>query len=708
MHTTVVINMKNPNALIAMAQVAQNANNPYASFCEYIKYCIFVNISDTMTLAEIREAVGSEFGLFIPHNVLLKCLTFIQDAGVISFDDHQIKRIGSFDTESFDQERESYRTTELAIIQALIQYVSRYDREWTIEYAREMLIKVLDRNGLAYDIFIHEKGPITGNYQPAIVEGKMDELLPDDEEIEAVDIDDQPLFTDSYFVGKFIEEILAGSSIQKDYLKKICEGLMLCIGTYQLPTEDANASFPQITGTNFYFDTKLILRFVGCAGEAAVAAAVELVDLIQNAGGKIYYYPQTLEEIERAFDNAIKSLANGYAPYDEEMRLYAARIKNSTTVLAAKKASIKSELANAKIYLTPHDTFTDKECIRFGFDYSDLQQFMRNNLSWDPLVINNDALAIWETHMRRQGKYSEYCGTAARLPVFVTTNSRLISIALKFRENRQKTTAIYGWRQNRLPVITDIRLTCRLWSPAAQSERMSLLYLTANAVAAKRPTKRYLDSIRALAIQLGEQVPEYSDICLPAFFDDTVTETILEHTHGAEDKLNINSFANSIAELSEWKAKEQEEITNQVIAERDGFSDELKHQTHSIIDGAVESSQKLIGWRKVALWLVVKWPFTVTVIFTAVTAGLSYMMDSWHPLVTISLPMIIKIIENCSASCFVSKPIAKWLLPKIEASIDKIIVRNLRTAELPYKDIIIRKTKEQMNMWVKCKDILKD
>ena len=70
MYITVVINMKNPNALIAMAQVAQNANNPYAAFCEYIKYCIFINTEDTMHITEIREAVGREFGIYIPHNVL--------------------------------------------------------------------------------------------------------------------------------------------------------------------------------------------------------------------------------------------------------------------------------------------------------------------------------------------------------------------------------------------------------------------------------------------------------------------------------------------------------------------------------------------------------------------------------------------------------------------------------------------------------------
>ena len=94
-------------------------------------------------------------------------------------------------------------------------------------------------------------------------------------------------FHKAYYI---IEEILAGDTIKKDYLRKICEGLMLCVGTYQIPSADTTATVPQISGTAFFFDTKLLLRYIGCAGEAAVAAAQELVDLIQNAGGKIYYY----------------------------------------------------------------------------------------------------------------------------------------------------------------------------------------------------------------------------------------------------------------------------------------------------------------------------------------------------------------------------------------------------------------------------------
>lgn len=705
MYFTVVINMRNPNALIAMAQVAQNANNPYEAFCEYIKYCVFSNVSSIMTLPEIKTAVGKEFGLYIPHNILVRCLSYIQSEGVITFNTHQIKRVGSFDTEAFDREREKYRTTESAVIQALMQYASKYGRKWTPEHTRELLIKTLDRNGLAYDIFLHDGSSTIGTHQPTLGESEMAKLLPDDEEIELADIATQPLFTDEYFVGKFIEEILSGNTIQKDYLKKICEGLMLCVGTYQLPSFDTNGCVPQVNGTKFFFDTKLLLRFLGCASEAAVSAATELVALIQNAGGRIYYYPQTLQEMERAFENAARSLSYGYTPADDEMRLYAMRIKNNHAIITAKKASQTSELANANIHLAPHETFTDNERIRFGFDQRDLQQYMRSNLPWDSQVIDNDALAIWETHMRRQGNYSEYCGTGAQLPVFVTTNSRLIAIALKYREDRTGMPSLYGWKQNRLPVITDIRLTCRLWSPSDHSERMSLLYLTANAVAAKRPTKRYLNSIREFAIQLGEQTPEYSEICLPAYFDDTVTDIILKHTMGEEDKLDINSFATSIAELAEWKAKEQEIITSQVIAERDGVSRKLENQTQSIVNGAVESGRKLLGWTKTALWLAVRWPVTVTVIFTAVTAGISSIIGNWHPMWAIAIPTILKIIEIYSTSNFVGKPLAKWLFPKIDVSISKRISKNLRKAEQLHKDTIIQQIKEQTALWVECKNI---
>ena len=123
-----------------------------------------------------------------------------------------------------------------------------------------------------------------------------------------------------------------------------------------------------------------------------------------------------------------------------------------------------------------------------------------------------------------------------------------------------------------------------MWIPSEQSSRLSLLHLTANAVAAQRPTRRYLNTVRELAIELEKAVPEYSGIPLSAFFEDNVTDALLTKTMGDEEKLNLGSFASSLAELSEWKAREQEEITNRVRAERDEKMQNLSSRQRALLE----------------------------------------------------------------------------------------------------------------------------
>lgn len=101
-----------------------------------------------MSISDIRASVSKEFGLYIPYNIAVKCLSIIENEGIIELSDHQVKRTGSFDTDAFDHERDAYRKTETALIQALISYVSQYGLRWSFEYAREQLIKVLDKTAL--------------------------------------------------------------------------------------------------------------------------------------------------------------------------------------------------------------------------------------------------------------------------------------------------------------------------------------------------------------------------------------------------------------------------------------------------------------------------------------------------------------------------------------------------------------------------------
>lgn len=560
----VVINMQNPNALISMAIVSENSNNPFYTFCEYIKYCISINPSEVMTLEEIREAIGLEFGIFLPRNIMLRCISILCNENVISNDNHSIKRIGSYDITQFEESRNRYRMTEDALLCAFMDYLSQLGKTWEKEYARERLISVLDRNGLAFDIFT--KKDISGGtpFSSEQNESMPETLLQDEEDSESADFENEPLYSDNYFVGEFVKKVLSCDSKERDYLYGICEGLMICAGVYQLPSKNTSMMIPIIKGTDFFFDTKLLLRFVGCAGKAAVESARELVNMIQSEGGRIYYYPHTLEEINFAFDDAIQKLINGFPPQDNEMRLYSSSVKNSITVISTKKAGLIEELENSKIYFRDLGSFSDEERIKYGFSKDDFAQFMKENLHWKPKVVENDAVSIWETHLRRRGNYREYCGTTDSIPVFVTTNSRLVEVSLKYRESRDSIPMIKEWGKNRLPVITDVRLTCRLWSPATQGNRLSKLYLASNVVAAQRPTRKYINRIRELAIELGKEVPTYSSIKLTEFFDDQVSTSIFHTTKGDEINLNIGTFGTTIEELTEFKVKEQEDISRQI------------------------------------------------------------------------------------------------------------------------------------------------
>ncbi|MEE1139596.1 MAG: hypothetical protein U0M02_14055 [Acutalibacteraceae bacterium] len=707
MYTMVVIDVQNPNALISMAYVSENSGNPFAVFCEFIKYCLFTNPKDYMSIAEIKAAVSEEFGLFLPHNVLLNCFSILNNEGSIKHYKNSIRREGIFDTEKFNDIRTTFRKNESTLVNELITYVGKYGLSWSEDFARKQLIKVLDGDGLAYDIFSHKSDNV---FTPDSMEtGDITEdTITDIDDSNCVDeSENQSLFSYSFLVSKFVEELLTSSSVLKDYLIKVCEGLMISVGAYQLPSEGVQKVAPQIKGTTFYFDTRLLLRYIGCANDAAVKATQELVSMIQSKGGIIAYFPHTLQEMESAFSDAILCLTNGIPIKDHEMRMYATNINYQSSVISAKKASLTKELESSGIVLRQLQYHNDSDRIHFGFNCDDFSTYMKNKLNWENRTIENDALSIWETHMCRNGSYHDYCGTQNRLCVFVTSNAKLIEVALGYRKDRPNLTSISGWSVNRLPVITDVRLTCRLWDPAAQIERVSLLRLSANIVAAQRPTQLYINKIRALATELQNNVPEYSNICLSEYFDDEITNRIFEKTEGREENLTIDTFASTINEISEMKAKEQEELTKKEALEKAELKAILEKQETDIISGAVDSFKNRMGISKIFLYLGLYWSEFVAVLFVGISSLISYFIGNWHVSLLCIIPIALWIIERFFASNFILKKLLNKMLPIAEKNFKEKIKRQLKPAEKQYEEIIIQKVMQQTNVLEKCKKHLK-
>ena len=726
MQEKVVIFMNNSNALISMALVSQNAENPFHAFCEYIKYCVTVNGDGKVLISDIRESVEKEFGIRLPRNIIKICLEYLSDEGFVKQVNESIKITGDYNAKEFDNERKNYKETEDKLISALIDYASGKGRSWDKEYAKTQLIKVLDANGLAFDIF-SRKNITNGQEEADSIIAEINSLNSDNEEEadnsseqSAEDNTEEPIFSDENITGRFVKKILEEKSLLTDYLVKVCEGLMICVGTYQLPSNGIRVKGPNIKGTNFFFDTRLLLRVIGCANSATVEASRELVKMIQQNGGLIYYYPHTYSEMQNAFDDAIRQYSNKDEIKDDEMRRYTNTLKNPLSILRLKKANLKDELLSYEINLMPLGSFDDSDRIRFNFDTADMTSFIQSEFHWKNYeTIENDVSSIWETHMRRNADYTDCCGGTSKLPIFVTTNVKLPLIALVFSKKRPNTRSISQWKKNRLPVITDVKLTSRLWVPSEQAERVSLLHLTANTVAALRPTKAYINKVREYVGELVKEAPKYSNVSLSEYFSDNIIDSVFEKAEGKDDNFQLSTLAETIEEellfKDEQHAKEMNSIKSQHKKEMSDINKQLDLQSfaydelkNGVIESAVDRNRTNKSISKFRMFVLLYHGLFISAIFAIIGIVLTFVINEWRPLIGIGVFILLWIGEHFIPSYYFKKKIIIWLYPKLKEKYKNEIQSNLTGVEIGYSNEIIDKVLAESKYINKIEDLIKE
>lgn len=171
--------------------------------------------------------------------------------------------------------------------------------------------------------------------------------------------------------------------------------------------------------------------------------------------------------------------------------------------------------------------------------------------------------------------------------------------------------------------------------------------------------------------------------CLPAYFDDYITDAILEHTQGNADKLDISALASSVQELAEMKAKKQEDLTNQARIERDRVSNQLEMQTKTIIDGAVERTKKKLGISRMWLLLISLWTIIAPLVFVGINAVISLLANTWRIVIgATAIVLVFCVVEYTKR--VVSTQLLLKAVPMIEKTIKKRIAKNLGPAELQY------------------------
>ena len=181
------------------------------------------------------------------------------------------------------------------MVNGLISCVEDYNIQWDYTQAREHLTNFLLVRGNAVSIFSSKTIEV---------------------------IDREKYVPNEWYVGKYISYLLECNDDRTDYLIDIINGLMIYIGIYETTdyTQDKSQKF---RGTNFYFDTKLILRLLGYSWKLEVEAAKELSDLIvKEYGGNICLFDHTIGEIQYALNTAADNIKRGELITDYELRTY--------------------------------------------------------------------------------------------------------------------------------------------------------------------------------------------------------------------------------------------------------------------------------------------------------------------------------------------------------------------------------------------------
>lgn len=685
LYVEVIIDMENSNALTSVAYISQSNGNPYHVFCEYIKYCLTMHSSDQMAVGNLRIALYNEFGTFFPRNVLERCIRLLVQEGFCSTEKFLINRKGSFDCNLFNQKRDEFCKAKDNVVKHLIEHASMFGKEWDESEAEKALNDFLQTNGTAFELFFQRH-----EWHPAERPPEQSSIQVQESTASGGSESEGRHFSNQWYVGNFIQHELETNGPCKSYLQDISNGIMICIGTYHLADDDDDSSDLHIDNTNFFFDTKLLLRLIGCAWEEAVESVKELVKFIQEGGGRIYYFPHTLTEVNNALERAERCARNGSTHPDKEMAYFLHNVNITPATIRVKRLNVREELKQSGIFQRELTEWSESDRLSFGLDQNDMFSHIRNHEpNWDNNSIMNDVASIREVHMLRGGNYQDYYGTVARLPVFVTSNTRLLSLLLMYAKDRGDEKRIRGWKPNRLPAVTDIRLTCRLWNPAHDAENIPLLQLAGSAVAAQQPDSAYFDQLRRTINILTKILPAYAKVPLSEYCDDEFTERVVMQIKGDIDKLDVSVLQNTVNEYAQTKLAEEQEKRQDAERKYGDLKQKIDEQTQQIVRCCVEKHKNKLGLWGVLLLCIWHWTEVATIVFGLVMSTVSLASQQWYPMLAVIVPALLFVFEKFLNRSRIRDLILSKIVPIVKNAYKEKIRGKMNSLEHQYEKEIL-------------------
>lgn len=661
----VMINMNNPNTLIALAYIKTN-DNPIIVFCNYILYLLTISPTQSLRADELGNNLKDKFGLDMPQSMLSSCIKILKrekkvkvlpDGGGYAIDQCQ------FDSKSFDETMFKLSEHEKKLLQSIVEFIDKkYQIKWTVEEAKKNLSYFLDEEGNGARLF-----------------------LSDDQK------NDEKKVSPSWYIGRYISSIYNQTDcIEKIFLEEIINGMMIYYGVYQTNNyqQDKNQKFKD---TIFFLDTKLILRAMGFSQKEQVMVANELISLIKNdCDGKIGIFPQTLSEVKNALMDAYDNIKNNYEIDDFELKLWVELNPTKTSLLDVYSLSIEQilkEKFNVQIFegvnwndpINQYNVIDDQQIVKY---------IQKKYTNWRKGAISNDVDIIQQINIMRKGNYTVSYGGKDKLPIFVTSNKNLVYSFRDYVKNESEKKESSIWNIHFLPIISDDMLISRLWVPRAKKyTNLPTLTLAKYAYTAQLPTSNYFVKLKEVAD--GYKNSSNIDILDIDEERKKVLEDILvEKTHGDSENLTEEIVAMSADEFAKMQNISLINENLDLKKSKDNQEKIIENQNIQINKLYAEKFNNKIGFGRILIWTAKGW----WIISTLLLAIIPIIVEEYSNIniipfwISVPLPTIATILLSLLDKLTDIKDLQNFLVKKAVVYEWKKYVQNIKTKLLQETD----------------------
>lgn len=583
----VMIDMENKNSLISLAYI-ETCDNPLQVFCNFIIYLLLKAPDQAIRADVLKEKLYDKFGISMPQQIINNCIRIMEKRNeVVRLPygaGYQVKST-SFDIDLFENTQVNLHAHEDMLLQSLVAFVNtQYKKKWDKESARSFLSDFLDKEGYGAQLFLKNKLDLDHDY-----------------------------VSPSLYIGRYINYIQQQTeSVEKDYLEEVVHGMMVLQGLRQ--TEDYQQNISQkFRGTVFYFDTKLVLRALGFSWKAQVDSAQEMVRLLREKyEAEIGVFYQTVVEVRRALSVAGQAYKSKKKIYDVELELYCQLHPDEASLLEAYADNLEAILKRDLKIESITSVNRNEELLRkYNTDVKGIADYIEDRCGWRRGSIEYDVEIINQVNILRKGDYSQAYGGKSKLPVFVTSNSKL---AYTFRDYTLSDANVnHRWNSHALPVISDNMLLYRIWLPfATEFTKLPSLTLSRFAYAAQNEGVVFYEKLRVAASKL-ESTKNIDLISVSEVTRRKIEDILLRETDG-----NINSVTDEVVATSieEYVSMEK----NNLLKENKSLTDLATSRERQVIELlASDYVNKLgIGNRVILLLAKYWWIIAAGVLYTIV------------------------------------------------------------------------------------------